>query len=276
MDDRKRVFVSGGFDDLCFPQVRFLEEAAKLGSVHMLLWSDEAIQKIEGEKPKFPEEERYYLIKSIRYVERVTLCSGLVQPDVPPLCQGVSPGAWIVQPSDDNAAKQAYCRRHGLEYHVLGESEIQPLSDASSESVFPDSGRKRVLVTGCFDWLHSGHVRFFEEVSQLGDLYVVVGHDANIRLLKGEGHPLFPEQRRRYLAQSVRHVTQALVSTGEGWLDAEPEILKIKPHIYAVNEDGDRPEKRRYCESHGIEYRVLNRLPKEGLPRRESTDLRGF
>jgi len=133
-----------------------------------------------------------------------------------------------------------------------------------------------VIVTGCYDWFHSGHVRFFEEVSELGDLYVVVGHDANIRLLKGEGHPLFPEAERRYMAQAIRFVKQALISSGDGWLDAEPEIERIRPHIYAVNEDGDRPEKRRYCESHGIEYRVLKRRPKEGLPRRQSTDLRGF
>ena len=33
------------------------------------------------------------------------------------------------------------------------------------------------------EWLHSGHVRFFEEASSLGDLYEVVGHDANIKLL---------------------------------------------------------------------------------------------
>jgi hypothetical protein len=43
-----------------------------------------------------------------------------------------------------------------------------------------------------------------------------------------------------------------------------------------VNEDGDRPEKRQYCEAHGIEYRVLKRLPKPGLPRRQSRELRGF
>ena len=30
-------------------------------------------------------------------------------------------------------------------------------------------------MTGCYDWFHSGHVRFFEEVSELGDLYVVAG-----------------------------------------------------------------------------------------------------
>ena len=51
---------------------------------------------------------------------------------------------------------------------------------------------------------------------------------------------------------------------------------RIKPTIYLVNEDGDRPEKRAYCEEKNIQYVVLKRLPKEGLPPRESSGLRGF
>ena len=78
------------------------------------------------------------------------------------------------------------------------------------------------------------------------------------------------------MAGSIRFVKDALVSSGNGWLDAEPEIERIQPDIYAVNEDGDRPEKRTYCQSHGIEYRVLKRVPKDGLPKRDSTALRGF
>jgi cytidyltransferase-like protein len=133
-----------------------------------------------------------------------------------------------------------------------------------------------VIVTGCYDWFHSGHVRFFEEVSALGDLYVVVGHDANVKLLKGGGHPMFSQDERRYMVQSVRFVKQALISSGQGWMDAEPEVAVIRPDIYAVNEDGDVPEKRAFCQQHGIEYVVLKRIPKEGLPKRQSTGLRGF
>jgi hypothetical protein len=59
-------------------------------------------------------------------------------------------------------------------------------------------------------------------------------------------------------------------------MDAEPEIALIQPDVYAVNEDGDIPEKREFCRAHGLEYVVLKRTPKEGLPRRQSTDLRGF
>ena len=132
------------------------------------------------------------------------------------------------------------------------------------------------MVTGCFDWLHSGHVRFFEEASALGELYVVVGHDANIKLLKGYGHPLLSQDERVYMVSSVSYVHRAMISTGHGWMDAEPEIAKIQPHIYLVNEDGDNPEKRDFCVRHGIAYKVLKRLPKEGLPERQSTLLRGF
>jgi hypothetical protein len=71
-------------------------------------------------------------------------------------------------------------------------------------------------------------------------------------------------------------VKQAFISSGMGWMDAEPEILRLQPDIYAVNEDGDKPEKAEFCRKKGLEYRVLKRRPKPGLPRRESTSLRGF
>ena len=138
------------------------------------------------------------------------------------------------------------------------------------------TGLKKVLVTGCYDWLHSGHVRFFEEASAYGDLYVVVGNDANVRNLKGEGHPLYPQDLRRYMAGSIRYVHQALITSGWGWMDAEPEIERLRPDFYLVNEDGDVPEKRAFCAQRGLEYVVLKRLPRPGLQRRSSTDLRGF
>jgi cytidyltransferase-like protein len=267
--------VSGGFDDLRSAQVRFLEEAARIGPLHVLLWSDAAISRLEGRKPKFPQAEREYFLRAIRYVAGVSLDCDPDGADSLALPNGLQPAAWVVDAAGDREAKRAYCRRSGLEYRVLRPEQLRGLPGGSLE-LAASSGHKRVLVTGCYDWFHSGHVRFFEEVSELGDLYVVVGHDANIKLLKGDGHPLFPDTERRYLVQSIRYVKQALISTGDGWLDAEPEIGRIKPDIYAVNEDGDRPEKREYCQSQGIEYRVLKRLPKAGLPRRQSTDLRGF
>jgi cytidyltransferase-like protein len=163
-----------------------------------------------------------------------------------------------------------------LGYRVIKDEQLCGWPLAGGASQVTASGRKKVVVTGCFDWLHSGHVRFFEEVSSLGDLYVCIGHDVNVRLLKGEGHPFFSEEERRYMVQSVCTVRQALITTGQGWMDAEPEIESLRPDIYAVNEDGDREEKRAFCRERGIEYVVLTRTPKPGLPRRESSVLRGF
>jgi hypothetical protein len=75
---------------------------------------------------------------------------------------------------------------------------------------------------------------------------------------------------------AVRHVKQALISTGHGWMDAEPEFDRIRPGVYAVNEDSDVPEKREFCKKHNLQYVVLKRIPEEGFAQRSSTNLRGF
>jgi cytidyltransferase-like protein len=274
-DQPTLICTCGSFDRLGVMEVRFFEEASRLGALTVHLWSDATVQRITGRPPQYPEAERLYLLRAIRYISQVTL----VSPDQEALLFDAlvpTPGVfWAFPPSAEGEIGAARCRQRGLAQRLFAKSELAIESPASLE-ILPSTGRKKILVTGCYDFFHSGHVRFFEEVSAHGDLYVVVGHDANIRLLKGEGHPLFPQEERRYLAGCTRYVRQALVSTGEGWLDADPEVQRIRPDIYAVNEDGDKGGKREYCTKQGIEYMVLRRTPAPGLPRRSSTDLRGF
>jgi cytidyltransferase-like protein len=270
-----RVLVSGSFDDLRSGQVRFLQEAARLGDVHVLLWSDELVAAREGKPPRFPLAERFYLLGALRYVEKAFEVNDF-QADHCPIAH-LETDLWVTDQANLKTCVLQTQDKEVLNCRVMGEADLAgfPMQEAivSSEK---KPGEVRVMVTGSFDWLHSGHVRFFEEAAGLGDLYVVVGHDANITLLKGEGHPLFPQQERRYMVQAVRYVKEALISSGHGWMDAGPEIERVRPDLYVVNEDGDRPEKRKFCREHGIEYRVLRRLPKDGLPRRESTRLRGY
>jgi cytidyltransferase-like protein len=269
----KTIAVTGAFDDLRSRHLRLLEEAAKLGQVTVLLWPDEAIRAHRGSDPKFPLEERLYCLQAMRFVTQVIPLIGPVPLDSLPALENFNPAVWVEEDSQANDRRRDFCQDHGVEYRVVTAQQLRGFPEQPSP---PPADRKKVVVTGCYDWLHSGHVRFFEEVSGYGDLYVIVGHDANIRLLKGAGHPLLSQQERRYLAGSIRYVTQALVSSGEGWLDADPEIQRLKPDIYAVNEDGDRGGKREYCAGMGIEYLVLKRIPAPGLPPRSSTDLRGF
>jgi cytidyltransferase-like protein len=271
-----RVVVSGSFDDLRSHHVRFLEEAAGFGEVHALVLSDRAHGTIAGAAPKFPEEERLYLLDSIKYVDSVSLVHHSPGPDALAQNETPKPAVWVVRESEISEKKKDWAAQSGIRLEAVPEERLHRFPEVSSRPAIIPSSRPKVVVTGCYDWFHSGHVRFFEEVSQHGDLYAIVGHDANIRLLKGEGHPLLPQQERWYLVQAVRHVTQALLTSGEGWMDAAPEIEWIQPDIYAVNEDGDRPEKREFSQLHGLQYLVLRRTPRAGLPRRQSTDLRGF
>jgi cytidyltransferase-like protein len=272
----KSVVAAGAFDDMRSRDIRFLEQSSRLGSLTVLLLNDDAIRRRTGRAPKFPEAERLYFLQAIRYVNAVRLMPADVTDDALPQVSGLNPAIWVVRAAENNAAKKSFCQSSGLEYRVIADDELRGFPDANKPAPDSKAKRKKVLVTGCYDWFHSGHVRFFEEASTHGDLYVAVGHDANVRLLKGEGRPLFPQEERRYVVGSIRFVKQALVSTGNGWLDAEPEIERLRPEIYAVNEDGDVPEKRDYCAAHGIEYLVLKRTPAPGLPKRSSTELRGF
>jgi cytidyltransferase-like protein len=271
----KHVVVCGGFDDIRSLDVRFLQEAARFGLLNVFLWNDESLRSTTGRDPKFPGNERLYFLQAVRFVHKVRLVRQPARAEVFSLVKDVHPHAWIARQGDETPDIRDFCKEAGLEYRILAETDLEGFPDVGEAESYKTSGKK-VLVTGCYDWFHSGHVRFFEEVSELGDLYVVVGHDANVRALKGEGHPMFNQEVRRYMVASIRYVTQALISMGQGWLDAEPELKRLKPDIYAVNEDGDKPEKQKYCQDHDIEYVVLKRLPKAGLPRRESTVMRGY
>jgi len=274
MSLEKQVIVSGAFDDIRSQHLRFLEEAAKAGPLTVLLWPDEAVAKQQGKPPKFPLAERLYFLNGVRYVSRVVPLTALEDPNRLPKFDGVAPQTWVDEEASQTTERRAWCQRHGIDYRVLTPAQ---LSGFQEPPPMPSAaGRKKVVATGCYDWFHTGHVRFTEEASAHGDLYIIVGHDANIRLLKGEGHPLINEQERRYVVGSIKYVKQALISSGDGWLDADSEIKRLQPDAYVVNEDGDKGGKREYCEKLGIEYLVLQRTPAPGLPRRSSTDLRGF
>jgi len=273
MNDRN-VFVTGGFFTIQSRTIRFLEEAAKLGRVHVLLWAEESDPSLPGDSVKLTLPERHYVLTNNRYVSTVTITEDDAGRSGLPLRNGPRPDIWAAEESDDLEIRRDFCKTNGIQYRIIQSGELRGFPRIPPP--LQASGRKKVVVTGCFDWFHSGHVRFFEEASAYGELYVVVGSDGNLRLLKGEGHPLFPQEERRYMVQSVRFVTQALVSTGTGWMDAEPEIERIRPDIYVVDADGDQSEKRDFCKQHGLEYVVLKREPKSGLPSRRSTDLRGF
>lgn len=132
---------------------------------------------------------------------------------------------------------------------------------------------KKVFVSGCYDLLHSGHVEFFKEAAQYGDLYVGIGSDATILDYKHH-KTVYSEQERLFMVKSIRYVKDAFINKGHGIMDFIPTVEALKPDVLVVNEDGSNEEKRRFCAEQGIEYVVLQRKPSEGLVARSSTDLK--
>ena len=269
----RRVVISRSLDNLQSADVRFLQEAARLGSVRLDLWSDALVQATTGRPPFFPEEERLFLAQALRDVDSAAVVERPPRATLPDLA-GRS-ATLAVPEAEDDPDLRARCLALGIDCRVIEADQLAGFPPVNETPAAPPGG-KRVVVTGCFDWLHSGHVRFFLDAAAFGELYVIVGSDENVGLLKGPGHPLRNQEERQYMVGAVRCVHRSLISSGRGWMDAEPEIDAIAPHVYVVNEDGDQPEKRDFCRAHGLDYLVLERKPHANLPRRTSTELRGY
>lgn len=132
---------------------------------------------------------------------------------------------------------------------------------------------KKVFVSGCYDLLHSGHVEFFRQAAEYGDLYVGIGSDKTILHYKNH-KTVYSEQERLFMVKSIRYVKEAYINAGDGIMDFVPTLDLVRPDILVVNSDGGNDDKRRLCEERGIEYVVLERDPHEGLEARSSTSLK--
>ncbi len=132
---------------------------------------------------------------------------------------------------------------------------------------------KKVFVSGCYDLLHSGHVEFFQQASQFGDLYVGIGSDATYLEYKHR-KPMFPQEERLFMVKNIKAVKEAYINEGSGVIDFIPTFDLVKPDIFVVNAEGGSPAKRQLCEERGIQYVELERTPHEGLQARSSSSLK--
>ena len=108
-------------------------------------------------------------------------------------------------------------------------------------------GSKIVLVGGCFDILHIGHVRFLSEAKGMGDcLVVLLENDKNVRKVKGAKRPIFNQMERAEMLSSLRIVDLILLlpimKKDDDYLNL---VTKIKPDIIAVTEGDPLVDKKR-------------------------------
>jgi len=107
-----------------------------------------------------------------------------------------------------------------------------------------EKDRKLVLASGAFDLLHYGHVHYLKNAKKAGGdnarLIVIVARDKTVEKLKGT-KPVFPEEQRRALVESLKIVDEAILGYED--LDMLRVIEKVKPDVIALGYDEEKVEK---------------------------------
>jgi FAD synthetase len=124
---------------------------------------------------------------------------------------------------------------------------------------------KRVLVGGCFDLIHFGHITFLQNAQAQGDyLIIALESDENVRRRKGNNRPIHTQKERAEMLKSLRMVDEVVelpVMTSD--TDYEELVKKIKPDVIAVTEDDPYLDhKKRQAETIGSQLVVVSPLVK--------------
>jgi cytidyltransferase-like protein len=115
----KKVFVSGCYDLLHSGHVAFFKEASKYGDLYVGIGSDKTIDGLKGRPTVNSEQERLYMVKSVRYVKDAFINSGGGMMDFEQELRGLKPDIFIVNEDGYSPAKLSLCKELGVELKVL-------------------------------------------------------------------------------------------------------------------------------------------------------------
>ncbi len=147
--------------------------------------------------------------------------------------------------------------------HVGMQPPVAPDELSALGAEYAAKRKKLVLTNGCFDLLHTGHVRYLEQARACGDaLIVAVNSDASVRELKGPERPVNGELDRAEVLSALRCVDHVTIFTGKRVTEV---IRSLRPSIYAKGGDYtletlDAGE-RAALEEVGAEIRLLQLVP---------------
>lgn len=119
MTMNKKVFVSGCYDLLHSGHVAFFKEASAYGDLYVGIGSDRTIEDLKGHKTVYPEMERLFMVKSIRYVKDAFINAGSGMLDFVGTMDAVKPDVFVVNADGDRDEKRRLCEERGIEYVVL-------------------------------------------------------------------------------------------------------------------------------------------------------------
>ena len=113
------VFVSGSFDLLHTGHIEFLENASNYGDLYVGIGSDETVKQLKGDYPVMNENERKYMVESLKFVSKCKINSGNGIIDFLNEISTIKPEIFIVNQDGDHKEKFNLCKKLNIEYKVF-------------------------------------------------------------------------------------------------------------------------------------------------------------
>lgn len=122
---------------------------------------------------------------------------------------------------------------------------------------------KKVMVGGCFDLLHYGHISFLKQAKQQSDkLIILLESDEKVKRLKGDMRPIHNQNQRKEMLESLSFVDEVIilpaVTTDKFYTDL---VDQMRPDIIAVTEgDPMLGQKKKQAERFGAKLIVIPKI----------------
>ncbi len=157
----KKVFVSGCYDLLHSGHVEFFRQAAEYGDLYVGIGSDKTILEYKSHKTVYSEQERLFMVKSIRYVKDAFINQGSGVLDFLPTLDIVRPDILVVNSDGGSDAKRRLCEERGMEYVVLDRVPQAGLQARSSTELKKVGSRIPTRLDLAGTWIDQPYVSCF-------------------------------------------------------------------------------------------------------------------
>lgn len=136
--------------------------------------------------------------------------------------------------------------------NIVHLSEIDQLHTETSH-------KQTVLVGGCFDLLHYGHLLFLQNAKKLGDILIIALESDEFIRNRKKRKPVHTQQQRAEILTALQVVDYVILLP---YLKSDKEyfdlVSRVKPHIIAITEnDPYKTHKQKQADQIGAKLEVV-------------------
>ncbi len=119
--------------------------------------------------------------------------------------------------------------------------------------------KTKVLVGGCFDILHFGHLKFIQKAKELGDILIVALEPDEFIIQKKGRRPVHNVEQRAEILNSLKPVDVVIkLPLLKGYKDYLELTKKVRPQFIAATKgDPKRENKKKMAKELGAKYKEV-------------------